>query len=1333
MKKIIATILLISTLLTLAAPISVSAAANEKPNYTKKVESYSELESRLDSLIKKYQGTYWTTNGKAANSSGSTSRYYYGIQCKGFASYIFNDLYCSGYIGSYDKNKYYIPSPNGAKLIDKKWDISSNDTKSIKSIISKGQKGDLIQVRRRGKTWGHTMILVSHNDNGLYIFDCNSDGKCGVKLYYQSYSAFASKNIGMSLYHSTKYPIVKPSQPTIKSCKAKDTKSIEIKWDKVSGADKYKITRTEVDGKNPTTLTSSCTGTAFTDTKGLKPATTYYYQVYAIDGNQTSDASKKYKTYTKPEAPTIQTIAKDSETQLTIKWNKVSGAHKYKLLYRKIDGKDSDYQILKNNYDGTSYTHKGLSAGSKYAYRVVAQRIGNLGPSGDMKSTTVESANSSTRNGFTNLSLPGTRNELNDNGQVVLHWNKSTSDAKKCTYHIYRKAPNGNFADIGNTTGLSFTDTSAVSGVVYKYYIKAVNTSADNKDSNGSQSIEFYASPKVTKEINLAPQSASSVKISWDKPQSETGLQYIVKREKWNKSSNAWDAEYTNVATVTQNSYEDKGLITGEKYRYYIQLRDKSNHYLTSTHSKEFVMQILPDNITLNKTIVGINIGEKISLTATILPENSTNKSVTWTSSNTAAATVSQNGLVSGVNAGETVITAKSSNGKTAICKVTVKTLACTHEYGGWIIEKEAGCTETGKQYKICSKCSDKEEQVISAAGHSYSADLQIIKEASCTENGEKARVCTKCGNKTDNEAIEAAGHSFPEEWTAETSADCQSAGTEYRLCSECGMKEIRETEAVAHDYELVEETETTPDGPGHRTFTCKVCSNTVTEEYVPEINQGTLEIESSAPQAGGEITVPVTITDNPGIAGFRVRIYYDKSVLVPKSIKKGAVLTAGRITSNIDEPGIDLNELEFVSAVWENSADMTQDGVLFNVTFEVKSIAPEGKYDISLEYDKGEITTVSENVAYYDVMPNVINGSVTISDILKGDINLDRKVNPRDAIVLSQYLAGWRIVLDEKQITAADVFTDLRLNAKDSVKLSQMLLGYGFEEDKQETPRPMRMRAARAADTADDSITNITVESFDGNAGSSVYIPVTVKDNAGIAGFDIKLSYDKDYLTPVSIEKGDILTDGEFISNLQTEEEAGNADYVTAFWNNADNLTEDGTLFIAEFLVNDNVQTGQKLPVEIIREADSICDRSLNNVNVEITQGEISIVEHTEDENTEIIVMPYDIADISMSLDYGTEIYNIPANGDFDLSCDILASNEEFVPAQAIAAAYDADGGLISLKTKDIAEDMVNNKLSVHIDGTSANIDILKIFVWDTLNGMKPLSDVFTIARQAE
>ena len=75
--------------------------------------------------------------------------------------------------------------------------------------------------------------------------------------------------------------------------------------------------------------------------------------------------------------------------------------------------------------------------------------------------------------------------------------------------------------------------------------------------------------------------------------------------------------------------------------------------------------------ITLNKTSLSLNEGSAETLVATVKPDNATDKSVTWSSSNTAVATVSDAGLVRAIQSGTASITAQAGN-VSAVCIVTV-------------------------------------------------------------------------------------------------------------------------------------------------------------------------------------------------------------------------------------------------------------------------------------------------------------------------------------------------------------------------------------------------------------------------------------------------------------------------------------------------------------------------------------------------------------------------------------------------------------------------------------------------------------------------------------
>ncbi len=88
----------------------------------------------------------------------------------------------------------------------------------------------------------------------------------------------------------------------------------------------------------------------------------------------------------------------------------------------------------------------------------------------------------------------------------------------------------------------------------------------------------------------------------------------------------------------------------------------------------ECSVTVSPINVTsirLNRTSVSLSAGDIIELTATVSPDNATNKTVTWISSNTSIATVTDS-KVTAVNIGSATITAKSNNGLSATCHISV-------------------------------------------------------------------------------------------------------------------------------------------------------------------------------------------------------------------------------------------------------------------------------------------------------------------------------------------------------------------------------------------------------------------------------------------------------------------------------------------------------------------------------------------------------------------------------------------------------------------------------------------------------------------------------------
>ena len=88
------------------------------------------------------------------------------------------------------------------------------------------------------------------------------------------------------------------------------------------------------------------------------------------------------------------------------------------------------------------------------------------------------------------------------------------------------------------------------------------------------------------------------------------------------------------------------------------------------------VATVAVTSVTLNKSTLSLTEGSSETLTATVLPSNATNKTVTWTVSPSGYATVS-GGVVKAVKAGSCTVTA-TAGGKSASCAVTVTAATIT-------------------------------------------------------------------------------------------------------------------------------------------------------------------------------------------------------------------------------------------------------------------------------------------------------------------------------------------------------------------------------------------------------------------------------------------------------------------------------------------------------------------------------------------------------------------------------------------------------------------------------------------------------------------------------
>jgi uncharacterized protein YjdB len=129
-----------------------------------------------------------------------------------------------------------------------------------------------------------------------------------------------------------------------------------------------------------------------------------------------------------------------------------------------------------------------------------------------------------------------------------------------------------------------------------------------------------------------------------------------------------WTTSNSKVATVSNGVVTAKGVGTAIIKATTVDGRKVASSKITV---KKPVIKV--SSVKLNKTSATLNVGGMTTLVATISPSNATNKALTWTTSNSGVATVS-NGVVTAKGVGTAIIKVTTiDSGKTSTCSITVK------------------------------------------------------------------------------------------------------------------------------------------------------------------------------------------------------------------------------------------------------------------------------------------------------------------------------------------------------------------------------------------------------------------------------------------------------------------------------------------------------------------------------------------------------------------------------------------------------------------------------------------------------------------------------------
>ncbi len=268
----------------------------------------------------------------------------------------------------------------------------------------------------------------------------------------------------------------------------------------------------------------------------------------AVTGNLTLTAKWTYQCST----PSISK-AENTNGGVKLTWNKVTGAAKYRVFYKK-NGKWAKIA----DTTGTSYTWKGAKGGTKYTFTV---RCVNS----DGKTFT--SGYNASGKSIRYLAQPEIKKFEANNSGLKITWGKVTGASK---YRVYYKTAKG-WKQLRETSGTSCT-INATLGKNYTYTVRAFNGSDSSTYNKTGKAFKRLATPKLSSAVNVK----GGVKITWGKVSSAAKYRVYYKT-----GSGSWK----KLADTTSTNYTWKKAKKGTTYTFTVRCINSSASAYTSGYN----------------------------------------------------------------------------------------------------------------------------------------------------------------------------------------------------------------------------------------------------------------------------------------------------------------------------------------------------------------------------------------------------------------------------------------------------------------------------------------------------------------------------------------------------------------------------------------------------------------------------------------------------------------------------------------------------------------------------------------------------------------------------
>ena len=499
----------------------------------------------------KYRVFYKTGNGKWTKTADTSSTSYTWTEAKPGTKYTFTVRCVSkdgkNYTSDYDPIGKSIAVSDAPKLSS-----LTNTSAGIKLVWEKANGAEKYRAFYKTDSTGWTRIAdtasTSYTWNGAdsgtaYTFTVrciNSDGE----LYT---SGFDTKGTDITY-------IAAPTLISISS----NNYGTTIKWDKVEGAENYKVLRRSADGSWE--KLADTTAESYTD-KSSRSGLNYYYTVRCVSEDGKSYISGYNSTGIMAVAdPKITSVSKEADG-VSIKWGKVSGAEKYRVFRKTGSGN----WVVIGNTDSLSFVDKTAKSGTTYTYTVRCI-------SKDEKSYT--SLYDDIGKSITYIAAPRISSLSNTATGIQIKWGKVTGAVK---YRVFGKTASGDWKILGDTTSASYIWKGAKSGTKYSFTVRCISKDGKSYTSTyypAGKSITYFAAPK----ISSLSKTSSGIQIKWGK---------VTGAEKYRVFAKTASGDWKILGDTTSTSFTWKGAKKGTKYTFTVRCISKDSKNYKSAYDEK--------------------------------------------------------------------------------------------------------------------------------------------------------------------------------------------------------------------------------------------------------------------------------------------------------------------------------------------------------------------------------------------------------------------------------------------------------------------------------------------------------------------------------------------------------------------------------------------------------------------------------------------------------------------------------------------------------------------------------------------------------------------------